>query len=372
MRMCPACGGYDQKKTGEEWISKSVEVIYHQEFVLPDGCPLDSGYDLLWCKLCGIAYADVGQAGFSEYYRDWDVYKHIKGGNRPWDDAERLITRYPHDTVFLDYGCGAGELANVLGKDGYSVAAWDGSADFNTFAYRALTELGERKGGGFDVVTMMHVLEHCYNPARELQKAATVLAKGGEIYLEVPDSQRYEDDVLQEFNCEHINHFTVHGIDQLLNRADLELLYIERGRMTADARGAAYPVIRAAAAKCVNGRRGMRVGWSGLPYHDYLGYFSRGYTRLDRIKKQIEGLGQFWIWGCGQLAWKLLKFCKPGQVVGFLDNNPAIVRRAFGGMPVRHTDDAAQLTPPILACSIFGSIEKEAAQRGIKVVTLAT
>lgn len=379
MRACPACGGYNPKKTGEEWISKSVECIYRQEFVLPDGCPLDKAYDLLWCKLCGIAYADVKPDGFTQYYRDFDIYKHIDGGNRPWDDAERLFTRYGVGKACLDFGCGGGELANVMSKDGEDVAAYDGTVDFNTFCFNALQRL-ERIGpeGGFDVVTMMHVLEHCYDPALELRKVRSVLSKTGEIYLEVPDSQRYEDDVLQEFNCEHINHFTVHGIDKLLDRADLELLYIERGRMTTDARGKAYPVIRAAAKPCVANRRGMRVDWSGLPYHDYLDYFNRGYSRLDRIQKQIRAMGQFNIWGCGQLTWKLLNCCKPSQVLSLFDGNPAIVGRTFSfpgdvwdAREVHSLENIEFVTDPILACSPFGGIEKEAAKRGIQVVSLA-
>lgn len=385
MRPCPACGGYNPTKTGEEWISKSVELIYRQEFVLPDGCPLQPAYDLLWCKLCGIAYADVKPDGFEEYYRKFDVYKHIDCDDRARDDAERIVARYGRGKKILDYGCGSGAMARWLEWKLNSTAAYDGTVDFNTFCVNALRRLNASEKG-FDVVTMMHVLEHCYDPLRELEKAKSVMSENGEIYLEVPDSMRYEDDVLQEFNVEHINHFTVHGIDKLLDRAGLELLYIERGRMTADARGAAYPVIRAAARRCVRNRRGMRVDWSGLPYHSYLDYFNRGYARLDRIRRQIERLtadGGILIWGCGQLTWKLLKFFDHKGLLGMYDSNPAIVGRQFviedgdedswyEVLPASHlsAESVANSGVTILACSIFGGIEKEAERRGIRVVSL--
>src|SRR5262249_20634590 len=76
--------------------------------------------------------------------------------------------------------------------------------------------------GHFDGVLLSHVLEH----VQELREAAEAIRgltrDGGLVYVEVPDATRYGDHVaapFQDFNTEHINHFSLQSLTNLMTSA---------------------------------------------------------------------------------------------------------------------------------------------------------
>ncbi len=97
----------------------------------------------------------------------------------------------------LDIGCAQGQyLAYVasLGWRGAGVELDPVSAQYaaeqlgiTVRAGPAEVELGYWPDGSFDVVTLWHVLEHLYDPARVLREVRRVLKPGGTLLLEVPN-----------------------------------------------------------------------------------------------------------------------------------------------------------------------------------------
>lgn len=93
----------------------------------------------------------------------------------------------------LDVGCARGTfLRHTRSKTGASVSGIDfkdmsGHEGFDDIDFRQglfyEQEWGARR---FDLVTMWHFLEHCYDPVRSLVQARDLLAKDGRIVIEVP------------------------------------------------------------------------------------------------------------------------------------------------------------------------------------------
>ena len=86
---------------------------------------------------------------------------------------ERFRSLMPSDGMVLDYGCGNGMLVNFLNENGLEAQGYD---KFNPDFQKLLV--------GFDLVSMIEVIEHLYTPFTELDEIYKVLNPGGQVYIE--------------------------------------------------------------------------------------------------------------------------------------------------------------------------------------------
>jgi len=108
-------------------------------------------------------------------------------------------TRYTYDFVkrflpseggrILEVGCGAGELAACLFKDGYAVVAIDSDGDSIAAAQRLgvdarLATWPDFRDGQFDAVLFTRSLHHIHPLEESVRRAAKGLAEGGRIIVE--------------------------------------------------------------------------------------------------------------------------------------------------------------------------------------------
>jgi 2-polyprenyl-3-methyl-5-hydroxy-6-metoxy-1,4-benzoquinol methylase/ribosomal protein S27E len=104
------------------------------------------------------------------------------------------------DTEILDVGCAIGTFllhmnknydAKVSGVDFKDLSNYPEAAAINS--YVGLFYEQDFKDKKFDVITMWHFLEHCYDPKRTLKTAHDILADDGKLIIEVPrlDSLTY-------------------------------------------------------------------------------------------------------------------------------------------------------------------------------------
>jgi 2-polyprenyl-3-methyl-5-hydroxy-6-metoxy-1,4-benzoquinol methylase len=108
-------------------------------------------------------------------------------------------TRYTYDFVkrflpaeggrILEVGCGAGELAACLCKDGYAVVAIDSDRDSIGAAQRVgvdarIATWPHFNGGQFDAVLFTRSLHHIHPLDESVERAAESLAEGGRIIVE--------------------------------------------------------------------------------------------------------------------------------------------------------------------------------------------
>jgi 2-polyprenyl-3-methyl-5-hydroxy-6-metoxy-1,4-benzoquinol methylase len=87
----------------------------------------------------------------------------------------------------------------------------------------------KRLGGPFDVVTLIHVLEHALDPLQLLRDVRAELGDGGRAYVEVPDLESPHWTGAAFLHIAHLHLFAQSTLEALLLRAGLEPVAFHRG-----------------------------------------------------------------------------------------------------------------------------------------------
>ena len=257
-RPCPVCEGCD------------CADMHTQRFVLPEDHPLRNGYKVVCCGRCGFVYASTpaNQADYDAFYAQFSKYEDnttsTGSGVTPWD-AERLegtasdIARFVPDRAarIVDIGCANGGLLAALKARGYeNLCGIDPSPRCARYVHDQLgieayagwlTRLPEEVGA-VDAVLLSHVMEHVLELRPALEAVRAVMKPGAILYVEVPDATRYAEFLFapfQDFNTEHINHFSRDSLANLLRACGLEpaeagrrmLMSLARDALSGDLRG---------------------------------------------------------------------------------------------------------------------------------------
>ncbi|HEX6421500.1 MAG TPA: methyltransferase domain-containing protein [Acidimicrobiales bacterium] len=188
---CPWCGG--------ETIDRLVTV--------PDLFQGKPGrFHLDECRGCGHVFQNprLSPAGLDYYYRDFydgvqrEHTETVFGFAGPAYRARAaMLRRHAEPKRWLDVGTGHGYFC-LAAQEMWPDTRFDG-LDLTpnvTEAQRRgwveqgfealLPEVAADMTGGYDVVSMLHYLEHTRDPAAELDAARTVLEPGGHLLIEVP------------------------------------------------------------------------------------------------------------------------------------------------------------------------------------------
>ena len=351
VRLCPLCG----------LLPRIENKIHSQEFC---------GYarqDIYRCD-CGMIFADSGltQLWYDQYYRERSKY-HDYGGETVFDDLRRHEHTATYISPFinkssriLDFGCANGNLLKVLkehdftnlwGFDSSPVATGKAKSD----GIQIVSTLACEQ---FDAIVMSHVLEHIYDVHACMNEIVGALKENGVLYVEVPDASRYKAvSPYQEFNIEHVNHFTLASLCQLAGRFGFVPLHV--GQKTfACGDGfdmfAIYGVFRK------------------QPKVDLTAYIESSEAKLqainERLEKRLSGVSNIAIWGAGQLTLKLLALpALQNCPVTLVDVNPAIQGTSLSNRIVG-SPEAIQQDDVIVVGSILNeqSIVRSIAALGLK------
>lgn len=336
-RNCPVC----EKAKGEP--------LHTQRFVLPLGHPLRAGYDIVCCDSCGFVYADVNsnQTELDSYYSNLSKYEDNNtstgSGSSFYDklrikEAVLLISSKltSHDARIIDIGCANGGLLRELKKFKYErIIGVDPSKNcveitkrtVNCEAFIGTLSNLPRNIGMFDCVIISHVLEHLYDLNILADALDILLAPEGIVYIEVPDGARYAENLtspFQEFNTEHINHFSSISLKNLLSRMGFSSIS-ESTRNILVGDGIKYPVL-----SCIFCRSEKKSAFridkelqKGIRL-----YIIKSQNLLRDLDKKIQEILQnnpeIIIWGTGQLTMKLLSetSLQKANIYCFIDGNP--------------------------------------------------
>jgi SAM-dependent methyltransferase len=382
LRPCPICS------------ADRGEILHSQRFELPEGHPLPRGYDVVSCRACGFAFADTpaSQADYDRYYAGMSKYADTAtstgAGDAPWDAVRLTDTAaavaafgaHPGERI-ADIGCANGGMVAALLAAGFGNACGiDPSPDCVAQArarcganFWVGTLADPPDGAGpFDGVLLSHVMEHVRDLRGAMAQVAALLVEGGWDYLEVPDASRYADFLVapfQDFNTEHINHFSPEGLGNLLRVSGFAP--VSGGRKTIfSAKDMPYPAVY---------QFGRKTG-NCLPPQPDVGlapalqtYVERSAALMERIDGRIRALaaahGELVVWGAGQLTLKLLAESSLGtaRIAAFVDGNPVHRGRKIRGIPVVAGSDLPPSSTPILVASLInaGAIRATIAALGL-------
>lgn len=150
-------------------------------------------------------------------------------------DFVRRHARFGRAPFVLEVGCGAGGILHAFRERGFEVMGTDYGAE--NLAYGRARGIDIREGDLFslqldrrpDLILYSHVLEHVYDPNRELARVHELLAPDGYLYVEVPGVKAtrtnvFQGDFLQMFHLAHIYNFTLATLSSLLAKNGFALI----------------------------------------------------------------------------------------------------------------------------------------------------
>jgi 2-polyprenyl-3-methyl-5-hydroxy-6-metoxy-1,4-benzoquinol methylase len=338
-----------------------AELLHSQRFVLPGDKSLTTGYDVVVCERCGAAFADtpVSQQQYDDLYAERSRYAagpaaHASDNDRDFArfrdmalDIDRMVA--DKSARVLDVGCANGQMLAALSALGYrNLCGVDPSPGCVQQALSipgvsaivgSLSHMPD-EAGPFDVLILSHVLEHVRDVKPALHYLERFVSAHALIYVEVPDASRYVDfawSPFQDFNSEHINHFSLVSLENLLRQCGLRPGHAAAKEILS-APGMPYPAIYCFAAP------GRSVS-SAIEKDVALKQRLQAYVRVSaalmeqinaRLAERLAGSAPVIVWGTGELTAKLLAdtALAHANVVGFVDSNPINQGQLLRGLPI--------------------------------------
>jgi SAM-dependent methyltransferase len=339
------------------------EVLHTQKFVLPEGHPLADGYRVVACGKCGFVYADtqVSQKDYDVFYARFSKYESSStstgGGGSP-EDAKRLKEMAgciagvipDRQARLVDIGCANGGLLKELRDLGYTRLCGIDPSPACVEAAKALCAAEGFVGtlsslppdvGEFDGVILSHVLEHVSDLQQAVESIRRLTRPEGMVYVEVPDASRYAGCLLaplQDFNTEHINHFSSRSLANLfVTRGWTRKSGGEKTLLVAP--GMTYPAAFGFFTKGQSTESGSLTKDTELRVRiaDYITASHAMMKSIDkRIRKVLAKNEEVIVWGTGQLAMKLLgETClAQAKISAFVDGNPINQGKLLKGRPI--------------------------------------
>lgn len=192
--------------------------------------PFRTGGRIGVCPCCGAVqkiFDDTTRPDIDAIYANYDLYPLSDGVEQPIFDMSgrpllrsTRIFRYlkdqvvlPETAALLDFGCGRGatltEASRFFPKwrlfgselSNRSLDLLRKIPGFVKLFVGDVADISDR----FDIVTMIHSLEHIFDPVEMLRILATKLVPGGKIVIQVPDGGANPYDMMI---ADHVSHFT--------------------------------------------------------------------------------------------------------------------------------------------------------------------
>ena len=242
----------------------------------------------------------------------------------------------------MDFGCAQGGLLDELKKEGYTNLC---GFDLSPQCTEVIKEKGYRapKFERFDLIILSHVLEHVENPQELLWAILGQLGPNGQLYIEVPDAQRYAIPFL-DFNSEHINHFDACSLKKMLESVGLFGGMVQE-RTIQLANGADYPVLWTLASRS---RTVIRM---------------HNFVKQSQAKMKIELDGEVILWGVGEYLAHVLPLIKV-PIAQIIDSNTTGI---INGITVQKPDEIKAECPILITALIAApAIKKQIAAMGLK------
>jgi SAM-dependent methyltransferase len=236
--VCHACGG------AEIELSTAFPALSR---VTSDCKPWGAGGSLARCNTCGLVQvvvdsiwkrdAEAIYAGYTIYHQSGGVEQSVFAANSSGGvprstailDRLRSHVELPKRGRLLDVGCGNGAFLRACSTalPGWTLAGseFDGRYREQVESIPGVERLYPKEidaiPGTFDLVSMIHVLEHIPSPLDLLAAIAEKVSEGGLLLIEVPDCSVNPFMLLV---ADHCSHFSPGVLGDLMAAAGFEVI----------------------------------------------------------------------------------------------------------------------------------------------------
>lgn len=304
------------------------------------------------CRACGAVQKPADGAFLAEIddiYRTYAIYHQAAGAEQavfeqssglPASRSVRLLDTFRRHANLessgrmLDVGCGNGATLRAFGQvaPGWTKAGTEFDAkhraEVESIPNTETLYVGpvETVPGSFDVITMVHVLEHIVEPVNVLASLRGKLAPGGLLLVEVPHHPANPFELLI---ADHRTHFTVPVMTRALAAAGFEVVTAAEDWIPKELSIIARPATDPAAALPPNDPVAARMGVAA----------SISWLRqtVDRLR-ELGSTGPIGLFGTS-IAGTWLAAEAGDAVAFFVDEDAARIGRTYLGRPVRSPTD---------------------------------
>ena len=205
-----------------------------------------SGGELGYCSTCGSVQKKVDavwQHESEQIYQHYEIYHQSDGEDQvvfseegeAFGRSRRLIERFRENMAIgltghlLDMGCGNGQLLKAF-QSYYPLWRLSGTEINGKYKKKIETIPGidqlyinelPDKTSRFDLITMIHFLEHIPRPQRLLAQVRNWLTKTGLLLVQVPTYTINPFDLLI---ADHCSHFTTNSLSYLLEKNGFDII----------------------------------------------------------------------------------------------------------------------------------------------------
>lgn len=165
----------------------------------PSGTKFDVAY---WsCDSCGALFAFSFDAALVETHNQYPESRAEISAQE--SRLERVVHHLGRrlETV-LDFGCGQGQYIEFLTGKGISAVGIDQDTSL---------KLKDLSPASFDVINMVEVIEHLFNPKAVLKKLMLALKQDGVLYIESSFVDHLDDPMQNEYVDPRIGHCCIHS-----------------------------------------------------------------------------------------------------------------------------------------------------------------
>jgi SAM-dependent methyltransferase len=349
-RKCPIC------------CSAYGAVLGRLTFALFDDCPMSKEFDVVACQECFFVFYDTPDSAeqyavfynkhyFSSSYTSGPQISSVDAILSVMNDPLAILRPWlKPESKICEIGCGRGTLLAKMKKAGFPhVYGVEPSHDCVEFVKKNLgieAKVGTADNipfdDKFDIIVSTHVLEHVVNLGEVAESIFSKLSDDGLVYIEVPDLEGY--DSLEEASpldyitfYEHINHFTISSLNNLLKRYKFGLL--EYGLKTLN-KGTRLPL------PALYGV--FRKNWLGgkieLTFNEsydigkisnWLSTFE--FQKNEKLKELAESKTPVYVWGINFPIQKLLSMSSLQEcnIVGLLDRDILKQKKTINGIQIK-------------------------------------
>jgi SAM-dependent methyltransferase len=319
--------------------------------VTSDCKPWPPGGLLAWCRECGLVQTVTNQAWHDEIaaiYTGYTIYHQSGGSEQPVfasgggigvARSEAIIralrsqVEIPSSGRLLDFGCGNGAFLRSWSRvvNGWRLCGSEVSNKYQreiesiegieALYTTPLTEIP----GTFDLISLIHVLEHIPNPRSFLAQLRAKLNPGGMLLVEVPDCSQ---NPFMLAVADHCSHFSPRMLASLFGNRDWTVLH-------ADSAWIPKEITLVAQVRNAGGAMHPSSVATAVSTEDSQGVFNHWKT-LDNVSRQFLNLdrpGGRGIFGTS-IAATWLDAQTQQAAAFFVDEDPLRIGKTHLGRPV--------------------------------------